>query len=431
MRSFSVCVLAAMLLLVGWQFAVPDSVRGNDSPRAEKTIPQKTTSTNSPESLAVRQGVDWLVSVQGADGGWGQDGGETSYVRSGENLETNGNDVANTAVATHALLRAGHTPTKGKYREPMRRGVEFILRNVESSPAEGLAITSVTGTQIQRKLGPYIDTFLTSMLLAEIDGEMGDAKSNQRVRAALERCVRKIEENQQHDGSWNISGGWAPILGTSMASRSLFLADKKGVEVEAAVMAKVEEYTKDSAQFGAEGFRAGPSDAGRYGAGVGGGVGGGVVGGVIGGIPGGAVGGVAETIEVTAVAPEVLASSAGVALYKGAQVIEQLSRTEKDREKNAAEIAAVTESLDNANFTSGFGSMGGEEFFSYLNISDSLHRAGGEPWKKWNTDIKTKLVKLQNEEGSWAGHHCITGRVAVTGAAVLTLLVEKSDVSNH
>ncbi|MEX2301062.1 MAG: prenyltransferase/squalene oxidase repeat-containing protein [Bryobacterales bacterium] len=429
MRSFSVCVLAAMLLLVGWQFAVPDSVRGNDSPKAEKTTSDRTTSTNSAESLAVRQGVDWLVSVQGADGGWGQDGGETSYVRSAENLETNGNDVANTAVATHALLRAGHTATKGKYREPMRRGVEFILRNVESSPPEGLAITSVTGTQIQRKLGPYIDTFLTSMLLAEIDGEMGDAKSNRRVRAALEKCVRKIEENQQHDGSWNISGGWAPILGTSMASRSLFLADKKGVEVETTVMAKVDEYTKDSARFGAEGFRSGPSDAGRYGGGVAGGVGGGVAGGVIGGIPGGAAGTV--TIEVSAVATEAAASSAGVALYKGAQVIEQLSRTEADREKNAFEIAAVTESLDNANFTSGFGSMGGEEFFSYLNISDSLHRSGGEPWNKWNTDIKTKLVKLQNEEGSWAGHHCITGRVAVTSAAVLTLLVENSDVSKH
>jgi hypothetical protein len=75
--------------------------------------------------------------------------------------------------------------------------------------------------------------------------------------------------------------------------------------------------------------------------------------------------------------------------------------------------------------------MGGEEFFSYLNISDSLHRAGGEPWNKWNADIKTKLVKLQNEEGSWAGHHCITGRVAVTSAAVLTLLVENSDISKH
>src|SRR5438034_76226 len=60
------------------------------SPKVDSTSPN------------VDKAVHWLVSVQGLDGGWGQDGGETSYVRSGERLETNGNDVANTAVATLA-----------------------------------------------------------------------------------------------------------------------------------------------------------------------------------------------------------------------------------------------------------------------------------------------------------------------------------------
>ena len=54
-----------------------------------------------------RQGARWLASVQGADGGWGQDGGEASSARPGERLESSGNDVANTAVAALALLQAG------------------------------------------------------------------------------------------------------------------------------------------------------------------------------------------------------------------------------------------------------------------------------------------------------------------------------------
>src|SRR5436309_7892409 len=132
----------------------------------------------------VDKAVQWLVSVQGRDGGWGQDGGATSYVRSGERLETNGNDVANTAVATLALVHAGNTPVKGEYRANVRRGVDFILRSVEDSPATGLAVTRISGTQIQRKLGPYIDTFLTSTLLSELDGNMGDSQANQRVRRA-------------------------------------------------------------------------------------------------------------------------------------------------------------------------------------------------------------------------------------------------------
>jgi hypothetical protein len=350
---------------------------------------------NDPVASAVQKGVKWLVSVQGKDGGWGQDGGETSYVRQGERLESNGNDVANTAVAAEALLHTGSTPTSGEYREAIQRAIGFILKNVEQSPAEGLAVTDRTGTQIQRKLGPYIDTFLTSKLLAELDGNMGDARSNARVRQGLQKCVAKVEKNQLKDGSWNIAGGWAPILGTSMASRSLFIAQQKGVAVSPVAMAKVDDYTQKAA--------ATPVSAGA--AGVGGYV---------------AAGRIASAESVA-----VMGASAGVSLYQGAQALEQLSRTDEDRKKNAKEINAITDRLSDAKFVTGFGSMGGEEFFSYLNISDSLHRTGGPEWTKWNGNIKAKIIQMQNEDGTWAGHHCITGRVAVTSAAILTLLADR------
>src|ERR1700732_3703786 len=155
-----------------------------------------STNRTDPAALAVEKGMHWLVTVQGKDGGWGQDGGETSYVRQGERLESSGNDVANTAVAASALLHAGNTPTSGEYRESLRRAIEFIERHVEQSPGEGLTVTTVNGTQIQRKLGPYIDTFLTSKLLAELDGNMGSAQANARVRQNLQKCVAKIEKNQ-------------------------------------------------------------------------------------------------------------------------------------------------------------------------------------------------------------------------------------------
>ena len=70
--------------------------------------------------------------------------------------------------------------------------------------------------------------------------------------------------------------------------------------------------------------------------------------------------------------------------------------------------------------------MGGEEFFSYLNISDSMKRVGGDAWPKWHADITQKIVGLQNSDGTWAGHHCITGRVAMTSAAILNLTVDRA-----
>jgi hypothetical protein len=61
-----------------------------------------------------------------------------------------------------------------------------------------------------------------------------------------------------------------------------------------------------------------------------------------------------------------------------------------------------------------------------MNISDSLVRSGGEEWKKWKGQIKEHLLKLQNQDGTWAGHHCITGRVACTSGALLTILAERT-----
>jgi hypothetical protein len=237
----------------------------------------------------------------------------------------------------------------------------------------------VRDTQIQRKLGPYIDTFLSSMALSELDGQMGDATLNRRVRSALEKVVNKIQRNQQSDGSWNISGGWAPVLGTSIASRGLYAAQAKGVRIEPTVIARIDDYSKRSA------------------------------------------------------APQAAAApaAAGVKLYQSAQALEQLSRSADSRASNAQEIREITGQLADARFVNGFGSMGGEEFFSYLNISDSLRRNGGDEWNKWNTKIKTRLISLQNGDGTWAGHHCITGRVAVTSAAVLTLLADRAPITQQ
>jgi hypothetical protein len=379
-------------------------------------------SQNDSVSTAVEKGIKWLVSTQGKNGGWGQDGGETSYVRQGERLESNGNDIANTAVAAEALLHAGNTPTRGEYRQSLQRAVRFILEHVEQSPAEGLAVTSLTGTQIQRKLGPFIDTFLTTKLLADLDGNMGDDQANARVRQSLQKCVAKVEKNQLKDGSWNIAGGWAPILGTSLASQGLYLASSKGVAVPQVAMERVDAYTAVTA--GAPPPPAAVAAA-RPVSGVVGGVGGAVGGVSSGGLATGSLG--AMTAEVTAV-------SAGVSLYKRAQELEQLSRTEGERKKNKVQIDAIKTQLSDPRFVTGFGSIGGEEFFSYLNISDSLHRVGGPEWKRWNNDMKAKILKMQNEDGTWAGHHCITGRVAVTSAAILMLVADREPVvltSNH
>lgn len=358
--------------------------------QTQRAMPQPKTAA-APVSSAVDKGARWLASVQGADGGWGQDGGGGTSARSEERLESSGNDVANTAVAALALLQAGR-----QYEPQAERALAFVLQRIEASPADGLAITDRQGTQIQRKLGPYIDTFLSSLLLSQIDGRASTPALNARVRRALQKTVAKIEKHQQSDGSWNIAGGWAPVLGTSMASRSLFEAQSKGLAVNAAVLKRAENYTVSA-------LSASPPPVAR-----------------------GAAGGLSAAARVAAASPAAPAEAAGVALYQSAQALEQLSRTAANRVQNAKQISAIQSQLADAAFVGGYGSMGGEEFFSYLNISDSMKRLGGNGWSKWHAGITEKILGLQNSDGTWAGHHCITGRVAMTSAAILNLTVDRA-----
>lgn len=365
----------------------------------------KTPAAPNPASVAVEKGARWLASVQGADGGWGQDGGDPSNVRQAVTLESKSNDVANTALAALALLRTGN-----KYQTNVERAVDFILRRVEASPADGLSITGVKQndvkqTQVQRKLGPYIDTFFAAMLLARVDGTFAKA-GNVRIRSGLKKCVAKIERNQTSDGSWNVAGGWAPVLGTSLASRSLYEAGKKGLSVDRDVLARAEAYTVKNQKD-------------RDSMARGGGVGVGSAGGIGVGAGRGTVG--------DAAALGALSTAAGVALYQDAQALEQLSRTPESRRENATVIAAINGKLSDSRFVDGYGSIGGEEFFSYLNISDSLKRSGGKEWNEWHSKISQKILKLQNDDGTWAGHHCITGRCAVTSAAILNLTSDNAN----
>ena len=84
--------------------------------------------------------------------------------------------------------------------------------------------------------------------------------------------------------------------------------------------------------------------------------------------------------------------------------------------------------LDDKQFIAGFGSNGGEEFLSYMNIGESLVVKGGDAWKSWDKSITENLNRVQNNDGSWSGHHCITGRTFCTSAALLVLMVDRSPV---
>ena len=366
-----------------------------------------TAGVPKPLSENVRRGLQWLVEHQHQDGGWSQ--GEESR-NMGGNVAPKPN-VGDTAAATLALIRSGSTPSTGPYADSIRKALGFIMKRVEASDHKSILVSDVRGTRLQAKLGPNIDTFLASLVLTESAGHMPGQESENRLAAALDKILYKIQENQQANGLWG-GGGWAPALANAVAAKSLNRAKQSGLNVRDDVLAKVESNVLAEVR------------AGRV-------------------VSGGA-------------------GAAGVALYAGAKnlgilqdsvnsnrerrvevaelVVSAPTQEQRDHAKSElqrfdeAEVAfvvaqdAVIARLDDPQFVAGFGSNGGEEFLSHSNIGESLVVKGGEAWKKWDAKMTRNLNRIQNADGTWTGHHCITGRTFCTSSALMVLMVDRTPV---
>ena len=81
-------------------------------------------------SEAVHKGFAYLISQQHRNGGWSQGGGWRGTSDGGrmEGPEVaDPPDVANTCVATLALLRGGHLPGEGEFSANVLRSLDFVM----------------------------------------------------------------------------------------------------------------------------------------------------------------------------------------------------------------------------------------------------------------------------------------------------------------
>ncbi len=369
--------------------------------------------TPKPLSDTVLKGLAYLAGQQHPTGGWAQGGGwrmgnQGARVE-GPNVE-DPPDVANTCVAALALLRAGNTPRQGEYAVHLGRALDFVVGHVERSSAESPYVTDLRDTQVQTKIGPLVDTFVSALVLAEAKGQMPDEPSEQRLGAALDKVVAKMERHQQADGSWAM-GGWAPVVGQSLGTAGLNRAHQRGAKVSEEALDRSEKYARAHYDRGSKTYSAANSA----------------------GVP------------LYGTASHLSSSSHTVSSYRAAKAklrdtvanpatskeeqdraAERLKHIEEAEVLHEESLASSVGSFKDSAFVSGFGSNGGEEFLSYLNISETLAAKGGQEWQDWDRQITESLARIQNGDGSWSGHHCITGRTFCTATALLVLLADRA-----
>ena len=294
-------------------------------------------------------------------------------------------NVADTCIAVLALIRSGSTPREGLYRDAIVKGVRYVRLQVDESDSQSIAVTRVQGTRVQQKLGPNIDTFLASILLAEVKGRMPDEASEKAADLALHKVLGKIERHQKQDGSFD-GQGWAPILAQAMCG--------KGIN-----RARAGRRTRLRHGFGSGGERCdswpsrhqspprvrSPGCRDRYAIqlpAMGRDDGGGMMGGSAG-------------VELYSRAASVGVLQDSVNTQQGRRLKHcatrppnpRMRRSATEAKEKLAQIAdaekvqqqaqaAVVARLDDKQFVAGFGSNGGEEFLSYMNHRREPGRQG-------------------------------------------------------
>ncbi len=363
--------------------------------------------TNENLTLSVRDGLSWLADAQLTNGGFGAGSHSHQEVRDPHAVPA---DPATTAMVGMALLRSGNTLDKGTYAPQLKKLVNYLLETVENSSSKASYITDVRDTQIQRKLGENIDAVLTAQFLSNLLHKNLSKTEKQRIERALDICVAKIESATDADGRQQ-GAGWAGVLQSGLASTALESASAMGVKVDKQVLDRTRNYHKGNYDEKNNSIKT------EDGAGV----------------------------MLYAVSGSVRASA-----KEAREAEEQINKAKK--EGKLAQNAPITvENLQKAGYSeadamekstsyhvyqsakteaqrdeimNGFGNNGGEEFLSFLQTGESLVVNKDKDWKKWYDAMSGRILKIQNQDGSWNGHHCITSPVFCTATSILLLTVE-------
>jgi len=356
---------------------------------------------------AEQRALDWLVGAQAQDGGYGAGAHTRQDLRDPHAVAT---DPATTAMVGMAILRMGSTPSTGPHAGQLKKLTDYLLRHVERAGPQAINITELKGTQIQAKLGANIDVVLTTQYLSNLSAKLGgQAPLKGRLLQAMNRCTGILQRAQDSDGSMR-GDGWAGVLQSSFAASALESARAQGATVDEKALRKARDYNKGNFDAGA-----GTVATGRA-AGI-----------TLYAVSGSARNAAAEARQAQENVDRArkegkLAANAPVTVdnLKEAGV----SETEAERLNTAYQVYSTAKmKAQDERVLTGFGNNGGEEFLSFLQTGESLIIAKDHGWRNWYGATTDRLLAIQNSDGSWHGHHCITSPVFCTATSLLILSV--------
>lgn len=371
----------------------------------EKIGIEPVTIDHQKINKSIDRGLLWLEKAQQENGAWGAGLHSAQQITDPHAVKT---DPATTAMVGMALLSAGNTLHEGLYKKQISQTTDYILKFIENPNS---ILQQTQGTQIRMKLGSNIDIILSCQYLNNLLETMNpNDKLYPTVRQALNNSAAQIQDLQDHQGK--IQGaGWAGVLQTSLAGTALESAESNGAKVDAEKLEKFRTYQQSNYDESS-----GAIDA-RDGAGV-----------LLYAVSGSTRASSKEAKKARELINEALRSGAIDSeeisyqnlVDAGVHEDKALRLETSYKVYESSKISAQSDGV-----MSGFGNNGGEEFLSYLQTGESLIINEDASWKNWYDNMSSKMLSIQENNGSWIGHHCITSPVFCTATCILILSIQK------
>jgi hypothetical protein len=411
-NSIKFLVVCATIVVVGFMVMPLFSFR--EKPCIFKSVMgEQTFETNKKYgkkdfSTAITSAEEWLISAQNNNGGWGAGSRSNQKQMNQHAVET---DPASTAISAMALCRLGYNVNNGKYSENLKNAILYLVKEINENKDYEF-ITKVRKTQIQGKLGQNIDAVLTAQFFNQVMPKIKDETLKNHVIDALQICVDKIENNISENGATK-GAGWAGVLQSSFATKSLEDAKAiKGIKVDDKKLEQSKDYLKEN--YDADKNQAKTTD------------GAGIVLYSVSGSVNGSANDYKEAKKIIETAKKENKLAANEELNEANLVKAGISETKAKNLATATRVyQASVKEANNENVIKGYGNNGGEEFMSFLQTGEAMKNAEDTNWENWYTGIKSRILDIQNNDGSWNGHHCITSPVFCTATCLLILGMNK------
>lgn len=327
--------------------AILTVVAATAAPRAQDGVYPPGVTKEVQE--AIERGIDWLARNQGNDGCWRNSGGYGSY------------PAAMTGLAGMALVAGGHTPTRGRYYDQVRRAVAFLRKNADAN-------TGVISVPSEEGRSMYGHGFAT-LFLASVYGMEEDVREQEKLKRVLDKAVQLISQAQSSAGGWIYTPDSNSDEGSVTVTQiqALRACRMAGIVVDRKTIDRAVDYIKKCQNAdGSIRYSLHSGGDGR---------------------------------------PAITA--AGVAVLYNAGMYDDQPFVDKAVQYCKKQIQVT---VDNT----------GHHFYTHLYWSQALYQRGGPDWSDYYAKKSAWLLRQQKKDGSWDGD----GVGSVYGTAIAVTLLE-------